>query len=84
MKEEEWQLEDIAPHDFPEERSLEPYDWQLGRHLLRGEVAGTVAPGGTGKSSTGILEALAMASGRQLTHDTVRLSRSGLAHQSRG
>jgi hypothetical protein len=61
------------PYAFPDERTLERYDWLLGRHLLRGEVAGTVAPGGTGKSSDSIVEALAMASGRQLTHDTVPL-----------
>jgi hypothetical protein len=59
------------PYDFPAEEALERYDWLLGRHLLRDEVAGSAAMGGTGKSSLSIVEALAMASGKQLTHDTV-------------
>ena len=56
-------------HTFPDEATMEKDDWVLGRHLLRGEVAGTAAAGGTGKSTLGILEALVMASGRRLTHD---------------
>jgi Bifunctional DNA primase/polymerase, N-terminal/AAA domain/Primase C terminal 2 (PriCT-2) len=60
-----------APYAFPAETSIPQYDWLLGRHLLRGEVAGSAATGGTGKSSLSIVEALAMASGRQLTHDAV-------------
>jgi hypothetical protein len=60
-----------APYTFPPEASIPQYDWLLGRHLLRGEVSGTAAMGGTGKSSLAIVESLAMASNRQLTHDTV-------------
>jgi hypothetical protein len=60
-----------APYTFPDEASIPQYDWLLGRHLLRGDVSGTAATGGTGKSSLAIVEALAMASGKQLTHDTV-------------
>jgi AAA domain/RepB DNA-primase N-terminal domain len=73
--EDEKQIEDfiggVKPHAFPNEASLKQYDWLLGRHLLRGEVAGSAAMGGTGKSSLAIVEALAMASGKQLTYDTV-------------
>jgi hypothetical protein len=58
------------PHAFPDETTLKRYSWLLGRHLLRGEVSATVAMGGSGKSSTSIVEALVMASGKQLTHES--------------
>ena len=61
-------------YDFPAEETIAPYDWLLGKHLLRGEVAGSAATGGSGKSSLAIVEALAMASGRQLLHDHVNSS----------
>jgi hypothetical protein len=61
----------VKPHDFPAENEIPRYEWLLGRHLLRGEVAGTAAMGGTGKSILSIVEALAMTSGKQLTYDTV-------------
>ena len=37
-----------------------------GKHHMRGVVTGTVAPGGSGKSSYSMVEAIAMASGRDL------------------
>ena len=55
-----------GPYEFPAEASIPPWQWLYGRHLLRGEVAGTAAMGGTGKSTSSIVEALAMASGRML------------------
>lgn len=54
-----------------DESTLTRYDFLLGHHLLRGEVAITAAVGGTGKSSPAIVEALSVASGQQLTHDRV-------------
>lgn len=45
---------------------LPPRDWVYGRRLLRKFVTATVAPGGVGKSSLEISEALAMVSGRNL------------------
>jgi DNA polymerase len=54
------------PYRFPEEQKIAPWQWLYGRHLLRGEISGTAAMGGTGKSTLSIVEALAMASGRQL------------------
>jgi len=45
--------------------------WLYGRHLLRRQVAVTVAPGGVGKSSLTICEGLAMASGRDLMGEWV-------------
>jgi hypothetical protein len=59
------------PYDFPDERDIEVYYWLLGYHLLRGEVVGTAALSGTGKSSLAIVEALAMASGKSLLYDQV-------------
>jgi hypothetical protein len=61
----------VAPYDFPAERDIAPYNWILGRHMLRGEVVATVALGGTGKSSLGIVEALSIASGKTLLYDQV-------------
>ncbi|MCA0847207.1 AAA family ATPase [Salipiger thiooxidans] len=43
--------------------------WVYGRHLIRKQVSVTVAPGGVGKSSLTICEAIAMASGRELLGD---------------
>jgi hypothetical protein len=64
-------IADTQAYDFPSEETLPLYDWLLGRHVLRGEVSGTAAAGGTGKSTLGILEALMMSSTAQLTHDKV-------------
>jgi RecA-family ATPase len=58
-------------YEFPEESTIERYDWLYGRHLLRREVSGTAAKSGTGKSTQSIAEALAMTSGKQLLHDQV-------------
>lgn len=49
--------------------SIPPRPWLYGRHLIRKQVSVTVAPGGVGKSSLTICEALAMASGRKLLGD---------------
>ncbi len=69
--------------DFPRERgdrlptafvwrdpsTLPSRSWVYGQHLIRKQVSVTVAPGGVGKSSLTICEALAMASGRKLLGD---------------
>lgn len=52
-------------------RSIPTRPWLYGRHLIRGQVSVTVAPGGIGKSSLTICEALAMASGRALLNEWV-------------
>ncbi|MEM7695293.1 MAG: bifunctional DNA primase/polymerase [Pseudomonadota bacterium] len=47
-------------------------EFLYGRHLQRGKVTVTVAPGGVGKSAlTNAAEALAMVTGRKLLHDAV-------------
>ena len=49
--------------------TLPPREFLFGRHYQRRTVSGTVAPGGTGKSSLVMVEAIAMASGRDLFKD---------------
>lgn len=46
--------------------SISTRKWLYGRHYIRRFVSATVAPGGVGKSSLGIVEALAMVTGRPL------------------
>ena len=60
------------PFVWRDPRSLPPRDWLYGHHLIRGYVSLTVAPGGVGKSTLTIAEALAMASGRDLLGVKVR------------
>ncbi len=45
---------------------VKPRQFLYGRHYLRGFLSVTVAPGGVGKSSLGMVEAAAMATGRDL------------------
>jgi DNA polymerase bacteriophage-type len=59
------------PYQVLAEDQITPWDWIYGRHLLRGEVSGSAAMGGTGKSSDSIIEALAMASGKPLLGEEV-------------
>ena len=46
--------------------TIPPRPWVYGRHMIRKQVSVTVAPGGVGKSSLTILEAICLASGRQI------------------
>jgi RecA-family ATPase len=46
--------------------TLPPREFLFGRHYQRRVVSGTVAPGGTGKSSLVMVESVAMATGRDL------------------
>jgi hypothetical protein len=55
-----------ASYQFQDEAKIPRWEFLYGLHLLRGEVSGTAAMGGTGKSTKSIVEALAMASGRPL------------------
>jgi hypothetical protein len=56
----------VGPYDFPAEETIEQRDFIYGRHLLRATVSITAAVGGAGKSSKSIIEALAMATGKNL------------------
>ena len=49
--------------------SLPPREFLFGKHYQRRTVSGTVAPGGTGKSSLVMVESIAMAAGRDLFKD---------------
>ena len=55
-----------TPYAFPEPANIPPRQWLYGDHYVRGVVSATVAPGGLGKSSLTIVEALAIASGKPL------------------
>lgn len=48
---------------------IPPRQWLFAKHLIRGFVSATVAPGGLGKSSLLQVEALAMVAGRDLMGD---------------
>jgi hypothetical protein len=49
--------------------AIEPRRWLYGRHLIRGFLSVTVAPGGYGKSSLALAEAVAMCAGKNLLGD---------------
>lgn len=55
-----------TPYNFVNPADIEPRRWIYGRSLIRKFVTVTVAPGGVGKSSLSIVEALAMVTGRPL------------------
>jgi RecA-family ATPase len=57
-----------TPFEWPDCASIPQRQWLYGRHLIRGFVSATISPGGVGKSSLTIAEALAMISGRPLLH----------------
>lgn len=56
------------PYDWPAPDEIPPREWLYGRLLIRRFVTATIAPGGVGKSSLTIAEALAMVSVRPLLH----------------
>jgi hypothetical protein len=55
-----------TPYRWPDPGTIPRRRWIYGRHLIRGFISVTVAPGGVGKSSLAIADALAMVSGRNL------------------
>jgi hypothetical protein len=54
------------PYSWKPGHEIAPRDWLYEPHLIRGYLSVTVAPGGVGKSSLILADALAMASGRKL------------------
>ena len=56
---------------LPDSGSIPPREWLYGRHLIRKYVSVTVAPGGMGKSSLLIGDALAMVTGRPIMGQSV-------------
>jgi AAA domain-containing protein len=61
----------LAPNPFEwiEPKELPRREWVYGRHLVRGFVSCTIAPGGIGKTALLCAEALAMVTGRPLLGD---------------
>lgn len=55
---------------------IPPRRWLLGKHFIRGFVTLTIAPGGVGKSTLAIAEAIAVASGRPITGSPCHEGRS--------
>lgn len=60
-----------TPFVWRDPATLPARQWLYGQHLIRRFVSVTVAPGGVGKSSLTIAEAVAMASGRNLLSEWV-------------
>lgn len=56
----------LEPHEIP------PRQWIYDKHYIRRFISVTVAPGGAGKTSLSLCEAIAMASGRALIGPTLR------------
>ena len=54
------------PFVLRDPRTLPRRDWVYGRHLIRKFGSATFAPSGSGKTNTFIVEALAMATGRDV------------------
>jgi hypothetical protein len=57
------------PFEWIEPKELPHREWVYGRHLVRGFVSCTIAPGGVGKTALLCAEALAMVTGRPLLGD---------------
>lgn len=60
-----------TPFVWTDPEKIPRREWIYGRHLIRRYVSTTVSPGGLGKSSLLLVEAIAMASGRPLIGDHV-------------
>jgi hypothetical protein len=57
----------ITPYTFKDPATLARREFAYGSHYIRKYVSVTVSPGGLGKTSNSIVEALSMTSGRALT-----------------
>lgn len=51
---------------LPDPKAIPPREWLYGHHYIRKFVSVTISPGGVGKTSLGMGEALSMATGREL------------------
>lgn len=59
----------FTPFSWKDPKSLPRREFAFGKHYIRKYVSVTVAPGGLGKTSNSVVEALSMASGKELTGD---------------
>jgi hypothetical protein len=55
-----------TPYSARPASAIPPRQWLYGKHYIRGAVTLTAAPGGTGKSQHSLVEAVSMATGRDL------------------
>ncbi|RYG56360.1 MAG: hypothetical protein EON56_04275, partial [Alphaproteobacteria bacterium] len=55
-----------TPFAWRDPAKLPPREWLYGNHLIRKYVSATIAPGGVGKSTLVVADALAMASGKAI------------------
>jgi hypothetical protein len=53
-----------TPFEWVDPSTIPPRAWIYGRHYIRKFVSTTVAPGGVGKTALGVVEALAITSGK--------------------
>lgn len=60
-----------TPFQWSDPSSIPPREWVYDTHLIRKFVSLTVSPGGLGKSSLALVEALSMVVGRPLIKDAV-------------
>ena len=58
-----------TPYVWADPEGIPPRDWIFGKHMVRKFVSATIAPGGVGKSSLIIAEALSIVTGRALLSD---------------
>src|SRR5664279_4253052 len=58
------------PYVWREPKTIPPRQWLHAGHYIRGFVSATIAPGGLGKSSLQLVEAIGMAVGRDLLRGT--------------
>jgi AAA domain len=56
----------LLPYDAPDRTLIPRRSWLYGFHYMRRIVSATVGPGGIGKSSLGLVEAVSMSIGRDL------------------
>src|SRR5580704_10986529 len=54
------------PYVWRDPRTIPPRQWLHAGHYIRGYVSATIAPGGLGKTSLQLVEAVGMAAGRNL------------------
>ena len=66
-------FEIINAADIGDLSQLPPTEFLLGDQFAKGYVSGTIAPGATGKTAIRIVQALSVATGRELTEEPVYL-----------
>lgn len=68
---------DLSPFTLRDARGIPSRQWLYGRHIIRRFVSALLAPGGAGKSTLAMTEAVAMASGKrcsaELPHGALRV-----------